>query len=693
MKRIVFLAIVFLFAIFSTGLKANPVDFRTARQVGTMFVRANAKMPLRNSDDLQLVTTYNINRGDAAFYVFNTPNGFVIIAADDCSTPVLGYSDEGQFDLNNIPIQMEEYLQGFVEQIQYGKEHQIQADENTTMQWELVMATGHLDNNRSTNSVDPLLSELWNQGCYYNALCPSDALGPCGHTYVGCAAAAMGQIMHFWRYPSTGSGTHSYSPSGYSQQTVNFWQTTYDWEHMPNELTSMSSDIEINAVATLLWHCGVSIDMMYGYNGSGAYPSLVPAAFIDYFNYSSDLYSQIKGDNASWLAQVKANLDLGRPLHYSGWNSNGNGGHSFVCDGYNSSNQLHFNWGWSGLGNGFFAINALAVAGYNFSYNNFAVFNIHPNEELDTFTITTESNPSIGGTMTGGGTYHYGATATLTAFPNENYLFVNWTKDGLQVSAEPTCHVTVREDATYVANFRRTNIYNVVIGEGGATTSQHLPLTASSSYSLSQQIYLAEEINTNGPITDVSFYYTGTMEATFNIDLHLKHTQKTSFSTENDWGVLSPGELCYSGLYCVDGTPGWKRITLDTPFNYNGSDNLLVSIDNNSGTIFSDFDWASFESNSTTSLLAYCDSLNYNPYCPIGGHMENYRNKLSLTFQVTQGTDFVVNPDPINLGFRPSGCWMQPITIDVFNSGAATYINGISSSNSFFELDLLELSQ
>ena len=101
-KRILTLMLLLLTAIFTA--EANPVDMRTVREVAVKFVNANAKAPLRSADDLQLVTTYNINRGDAAFHIFNTPNGFVIVSADDCATPILGYSEEGQFDMDNIPI-------------------------------------------------------------------------------------------------------------------------------------------------------------------------------------------------------------------------------------------------------------------------------------------------------------------------------------------------------------------------------------------------------------------------------------------------------------------------------------------------------------------------------------------------------------------------------------------------------------
>ena len=103
--------------------KANPVDMRTVREVAMKFMNANAVTRLLGSDDLQFVTTYYTDNGDAAFHVFNATNSFVVVSADDCAMPILGYSSESRFDLVNLPIQLEVYLDNFVEQIQYLRLH------------------------------------------------------------------------------------------------------------------------------------------------------------------------------------------------------------------------------------------------------------------------------------------------------------------------------------------------------------------------------------------------------------------------------------------------------------------------------------------------------------------------------------------------------------------------------------------
>ncbi len=193
MKRICLLCITLMgLSLYSI---ANPVDLQTAQSIAVKFMGAS---------DVQLVSTYRTDQSAAAFYVFNTEDGFVIVSADDCETPIIGYSHEGRFDPNGVPEQMEAYLQDFVARIQYGIENHIEADELTARQWELVKNAGRLYERKDSKSVEPLLTEMWEQGCHYNELCPTFSKVPCGHAEVSCVAVAMGQIMHYWRYPTTG---------------------------------------------------------------------------------------------------------------------------------------------------------------------------------------------------------------------------------------------------------------------------------------------------------------------------------------------------------------------------------------------------------------------------------------------------------------------------------------------------------
>ena len=479
MKKSIFLTL--LLAAFFVG-NANSVDVDAAKAIGTKFLKASTN--LKSVPELTLVTTYQIDRGDAAFYVFNATDGFVIVAADDCATPILAYSDKGSFDVVDIPPAMQAYLEGFVEQIEYGIENNISADEKTAGQWQLVKATGRMHDERNTPVVGPLVTATWWQNTYYNRMCPEDPKSSDdGHVLVGCVATAMGEIMHYYKWPETGNGTHSYTPSGYPTQTANFGATTYDWNNMPNNLISTSTETQINAVALLLWHCGVSVNMNYGLAASGANSVNVPNALLSYFRYSTELsYAEKKDfDDAVWLAMVKACLDKERPLYYSAASVNALGqrsGHAFVCDGYDADDKLHFNWGWNGGNNGYYALSAMNPGSFKFKFQHAAIFNIHPDKDATTqHTVSVSSNDNDFGTATisGNGEFNYGEKATATATANSGYIFNYWSENGAVVSTENTYSFDVTYDRNLVANFSTPNnititpsVYNNI---GGAVSA------------------------------------------------------------------------------------------------------------------------------------------------------------------------------------------------------------------------------
>ena len=432
--KILFLC--FTFLALQLASFARPVDLQTAQSVASKFMETNK---------LQLVSTYQTAKNVAAFYVFNTTDGFIIVSADDCETPIIAYSYEGRFDPNNVPLQMEEYLQDFVSIIQYGIENHIEADKRTARQWELVKATGRLNEQKTAQSVVPLLTSTWNQGCLYNSLCPA-MTGPCDHAEAGCVALAMGQIMRYWEYPATGFGSHSYVNAGV-MVSADFGSTTYDWDHMPDALTESSTEAEIAAVATLLYHCGISVDMFYTTNGSGANSGDVPDALYRYFSYSKQAHREKRAnyDDETWLSMLRHDLDLQRPVLYSGGNDQG--AHAFVCDGYDDNGMLHFNWGWS-VANGYFALGNLNPNGHSFNKNHYAVFDIIPQYEPCVVTVTVY--PDAAGTIEGAGEYHIGERCTLSALPSEDYEFYCWKRNGQIISNSPTTTFVVNDEALYI---------------------------------------------------------------------------------------------------------------------------------------------------------------------------------------------------------------------------------------------------
>lgn len=441
---------IFCMAVFGLFLSstAHHVDQETAKAIAVKFMRTN---------DMHHLVTYQTSQGIPTFYIFNSIDGFVIVAADDCETPIIGYSHENQFNPNDAPIQMEEYLQGFVARIQYAIENQLVADEVTAKQWALVKTTGRLTNTKSPKEVPPMITTHWHQGCLYNSLCPEMEHTPCGHAEVGCVAMAMAQIMHYWEFPKFGNGFHSYYSSN-GTLSADFGNTTYQYELMPNALSDSSSYEEIEAVATLLCHCGVAVNMNYTDHGSGAYSTDVPYALTHYFKYSGELHKdKPNGDLAGWLVKLKASLDNERPLLYSG---QGSSGHAFVCDGYDSNDMLHFNWGWGGNGDGYYALGSLNPLGHNYNNSNAAIFDIIPDN--NPHMVSATANPPYGGTIEGTGLYLSDQICTLTAISAENFEFYYWKQNGQIISYDSTYSLCTIEDVDNIeAVFSLKSIHEI----------------------------------------------------------------------------------------------------------------------------------------------------------------------------------------------------------------------------------------
>ncbi len=312
------------------------------------------------------VTTREVN-GLPVYYVFNlSTGGFIIISGEDAYTPVIGYNDQGAFPAGELAPHYSSFLAEFDDQIGFIRSNKVSQPSEIKSSWEYyqtMVNTRYIPG--GNRDMEPLLPVIWNQDFPYNAYCPVDAGGSGGHVYAGCVATAMSMIMAYYRYPEHGTGSYSYNYGSYGNISANFGQTYYDWDAMLNSITS-GSGRAINAIAELQFHCGVSVRMMYGPDGSGAYSEDVPYAIRSYFGYSSTAQHVRKSNYSAsaWESMIVTSLDELKPLYYSGQSSEG--GHAFVLDGYQTTGTgklFHFNFGWSGSGNGFYTLTD--VGGYS----------------------------------------------------------------------------------------------------------------------------------------------------------------------------------------------------------------------------------------------------------------------------------------------------------------------------------------
>ena len=374
------------------SLMAGPVDQQKAQQLGAKFLSTTA-LSQKNADIQLQLASLAADRNAVDYYAFNVENGegFVIIAGDDRVKPILAYSTSGQFDPNNVSEGFQFTLDGFREEIQYVREHHLSATPDIVAEWNSLSKTGSLNRGDQTRIViGPLCQTIWNQNYPYNSQCPEDPEGSGGHVYAGCVATAMAQVMKFYDWPAQGTGSHSYHPSGYAQQSANFGETEYHFELMPLALDSTSTEDEIFYIAQFQHHCGIAVDMQYSGSGSGAYSDDVPDALRNYFRYTCEDHLTNYGggwwgqgySNEEWAQMLKdGGLDEHIPLYYSGQDDNWQGGHAFVCDGYDENDYFHFNWGWSGRDDAWCPIGALNTTKYAFNTMTGFTGHIIPNND------------------------------------------------------------------------------------------------------------------------------------------------------------------------------------------------------------------------------------------------------------------------------------------------------------------------
>lgn len=364
--------------------------------------------------------------------------GYVLLPADDAVRPILAYSTEATFPTENIPPHVQALIQSYSDIVEYARQQHLPLHPS----WEKVMS-GTEFRPKSRAGVGPLVTATWNQRYPYNTLCPLDSsLTPPLPCVTGCTATAMAQIMHYWQWPDIGWGQHEYlwtdiylHPMGTLSEQ--FDTVHYQWDLMPDAPDSLCSEAEIYAVSRLMYDCGVAMNMRYSYTGSAASiwkendPSSPSAgqALRTYFRYHPTLryVNHKEYSDSEWLDLMQTELDAGRPVLYSAFDYS-LGPHSIVVDGYDGDRRLHFNIGWGGKYDGFYAIDSVCLTStIDFSFKHFALIGIRPNlEECAPAVIQAVAESPISGYCTGGGEFAYGDSVSLVAHTHEGYRFDGW---------------------------------------------------------------------------------------------------------------------------------------------------------------------------------------------------------------------------------------------------------------------------
>lgn len=404
MAKIKFLIIFFMAGCIAA--QAKPVDVTTARITAQNFYLANHTSGF---SDITLAYTERDSLGTPVYYVFNlnaAATGFIIVSAEDATHPILGYSDEGTFVIPSSTSNVSFWMQKRKHEIITLRIHNAVATPAIKAEWTAYATHATPSVHSASNTIiGPLCKTAWNQMPYYNADCP-------GGSVTGCVATAMAQIMKYWAYPGVGFGSNCYDDeqsNGYSenygQLCVQFDTSHFMWSDMPQFIGGPNDPI-----AELMYDCGVSVDMDYTPSGSGAqvmggYGSAFNA-YITYFGYDTNTinaqyYNNF--DDSDWIALLKNELYNRRPIQFQGFDPI-EGGHSWVCDGFNNANTMfHMNWGWGGQDNGWYTVDALNPYPLDFTYDIGVVCGIQPPpsalgmEQLkNPVTVNVYPNPSQG---------------------------------------------------------------------------------------------------------------------------------------------------------------------------------------------------------------------------------------------------------------------------------------------------------
>lgn len=333
MRESIFLFLALLLTIVAQGRERTAAEMR---QIAMTQLGLSATTRASSAELKRMYTGEKLS-------IYGTDKAFVVVSSDTQFTPVLGYSDTS-FDSDNLPA---------------------------NFRWWLARITASMKNGyvssytptRSTSSGSYLCTALWGQESPYNLNCPK-SFGRWGsNLYTGCVATAMSQIMYYYKYPTTGSGTdctYTVVRSSSSEGTTHSrnFNSTYDWSNMIDDYTGQSTTAQQKAVATLMFDAGTAVHMQYASDGSGAFTNDAASAFVENFGYDSlsvNYLTRLYYSDEEWMDIIDNEISNGRPILYSGVDAT-SGGHAFVFDGIDGNGYVHINWGWDGAANGFYDI-------------------------------------------------------------------------------------------------------------------------------------------------------------------------------------------------------------------------------------------------------------------------------------------------------------------------------------------------
>jgi len=298
--------------------------------------------------------------------------GHIIISNDDAVEPVLGYGLDSHIDFKNIPPALKYLLGEYKTEITIAKKQKLTAHESVITKWSNYTSE-YNQNLKSYTIGDYLLETSWGQQLAYNDSCPDDPVTDI-QSVVGCVGVALGQVLNYWECRVFPDSNISYTPLRFSSPlSVNFYDQDYDWD----DIRAVPS-----STAQFLYHCALAVESDFGDLdiGTGSNIYLAWHAFVNYFGFNAS-YPIVKTSysNTQWINLLKNEIDVERPVIYSGECDTCSVGHAWVIDGYDSYDKFHCNWGWSGEDNNWYSLSDLTPGeDGDYTSDQRAIMNVYP---------------------------------------------------------------------------------------------------------------------------------------------------------------------------------------------------------------------------------------------------------------------------------------------------------------------------
>ena len=376
MKKFILFLVLFVLTCSSANARERSIE--KLKEIAASFINMQKSGKPRKAKAIPSEMRMAVQKEQLA--VLANDDFFVVLAIDDDIEPVLGYS-ETDINESSMPPGFQWWLNAMNESLEKG--------DRKEMARRAGVPAG------LPTYVEPLITTKWWQREPYNNKCPLGKMkndNTFSRCVTGCVATAMAQIMNYHEYPLRGTGSHGYETTGlikvgdYEGHYLfkDFSETSFDWAHMKDDYSSGYTEAEADAVAELMLACGISVNMEYTPKASAAQMYDADDAFEKYFGYGSTLH--VKKSNYTeqkWMNRIYFNLKRHLPILYAGKDLRKNVSHAFVVDGYDSSGNIHINWGHAGYCNGYFYINNLVDNSYVIINNNSNdSFNYSGNQEM-----------------------------------------------------------------------------------------------------------------------------------------------------------------------------------------------------------------------------------------------------------------------------------------------------------------------